>query len=222
MSKKAFENYQEYLKSDKWKQLKKEFTNDYLSSGWTNVCEVTGEILDAHEMHHHHFRYPKDWNDDSPENIVLISKQLHEMIHGKLTKEDNEDILDVIEHCPYNPQEEDLSGREEYLSYLRKWNIEILNLQIDNVRDSLSYEENETLQLRMEVFELKQRLQEKEIMNNYLLSELLKKETGVSAKKEKPKKYALDKNVLQKSWKQIIEVFRVKGDNLSQESPKGE
>jgi len=118
---KKYKNYEEYLKSDKWKEIKEDFRKNYNSSGWDNVCEVTGEILiDKYEMAHHHFKYPTNWEEDSPENIVLISRDLHALIHKIAEEEEENPGLD------HNPQEKDLENRHKYLSYLRKKYIEMI------------------------------------------------------------------------------------------------
>jgi hypothetical protein len=82
---KTWNSYEDYLKSDKWKQVKADFYANY--QGPHNRCEITGNSYEPDNddnptiLHLHHFRYPKDWNDDSWENIILISQDLHADIH---------------------------------------------------------------------------------------------------------------------------------------------
>lgn len=113
--KERFDSYDDYLKSDKWKYVKKEFNDKHLISGDKDICEVTGRY--SEELHHHHFRYPKDWNDDSPENIVKIDKDIHDIIH--------DDGLHV------DPSNFDKTDRFKYLSYLRR---EYLNLKEKTIK----------------------------------------------------------------------------------------
>jgi hypothetical protein len=79
--KKQFANYQEYLKSDKWAKVKADFYNWYHE----NICDEkqceVSMIGDADQYDLHHWQYPKDWNDDSFENLVLVSHKTHEIIH---------------------------------------------------------------------------------------------------------------------------------------------
>ena len=46
----------------------------------------------------HHWRYPKDWNDDSHENLILISCRIHQWLHDGY-HDDHLDWADEI--CMY-------------------------------------------------------------------------------------------------------------------------
>jgi len=178
MKKQTFENYQDYLNSEKWKQVKEDFNANYSSSGWGNVCEVTGEVFeDKSQLHHHHFKYPKDWNEDSPENIVLISKKLHNMIHN--IEIEDKWTGNAIDKIPHNPKEEDLGNRRRYLSYLRNWNILILS-EIYNSLEKIHFEiQDEMIKLRKEKEVLPKRYEDEvtklKVINEFLMSEILKK-----------------------------------------------
>jgi len=81
--KKQFKDYQDYLNSPEWKKLKNEFHEKY--DGLPSVCQVTLEPIDKVELHH--WNYPKDWNNDSIENLILVSRLAHQFIHDKYDKQ---------------------------------------------------------------------------------------------------------------------------------------
>ncbi len=82
-TKKRWDSYADYLKSPEWKQIKKDFVKN--NPDWGNVCEISGMECDGGErpnLHFHHWHYPKDWNDDSWENLILVCKEVHDFIHS--------------------------------------------------------------------------------------------------------------------------------------------
>jgi len=72
---KTWDSYGDYLKSKEWKQIKKEY-KDLYSTSVCSICSTEGETLN-----HHHWTYPKDWNDDSPDNLILVCEDCHKNIH---------------------------------------------------------------------------------------------------------------------------------------------
>lgn len=78
MARKRFKDYQEYLKSDEWSSVKEYW---YSNNNDHATCRVTMTDASDEPMVLHHWRYPKDWNDDSHENLILISCKVHEWIH---------------------------------------------------------------------------------------------------------------------------------------------
>lgn len=85
--KKKYKDYADYLKSDKWKQVKEDYAdnNDHL------YCALCGG---DEKLQHHHFSYPKDWNDDSHLNIIKICGGCHDIAHQEDHK--NETLIDFI------------------------------------------------------------------------------------------------------------------------------
>ena len=76
-----YKDYADYLKSPKWKQIKKEFKDESIFEHECFFC-VSGESLQ-----HHHWQYPKDWNDDHYSNLILLCKYHHELTHELIFKE---------------------------------------------------------------------------------------------------------------------------------------
>jgi len=70
-----YKDYNEYLLSDKWQQVKDNFKN---SIKYENVCylcfERTGLQL-------HHWRYEKDWNLDTHNNVIQLCSFCHKAAH---------------------------------------------------------------------------------------------------------------------------------------------
>tara|TARA_R110002020_G_scaffold327132_1_gene543028 strand:+ start:310 stop:798 length:489 start_codon:yes stop_codon:yes gene_type:complete len=85
--KKKYKDYADYLKSDKWKQVK----SDYAENNNHLYCALCGSDS---ELQHHHFNYPKDWNDDSHLNIIKICGECHDIAHQE--EHENETLIDFI------------------------------------------------------------------------------------------------------------------------------
>lgn len=79
MAKKRYKNYQEYLESDEWTNLKEEYKKVFNSCS-CNVCGMPDDLHDE-VFNYHHFRYPKDWNNDSIDNLLYVCKKCHDWIH---------------------------------------------------------------------------------------------------------------------------------------------
>jgi len=81
---KKYKNYQDYINSNEWRALKKKFYAQY--EGFNDVCEVSGKQIKKGTrnayMCLHHWQYPKDWNDDSIKNLILVCSDVHEWIHS--------------------------------------------------------------------------------------------------------------------------------------------
>lgn len=103
--KKQYKNYQEYYDSPEWKALKEEFYDQY--DGFTNVCQISGRKIDKDNgdgeyMSLHHWRYPKDWNNDSIENLILVCNDVSNWIYDhELTLEGDldEETITSREKC---------------------------------------------------------------------------------------------------------------------------
>ena len=72
-----FKSYQDYLLSDKWQRVKDDF-NEY-SEHAGDVCFL---CYNRGNLQLHHWRYPKDWNNDSYKNVIPLCKQCHETAHS--------------------------------------------------------------------------------------------------------------------------------------------
>ena len=115
---KRFKDYKEYLESPQWKALRKK-TYDRVKeeSGCANqTCEVC-DIEDNLQVHH--WKYPKDWNDDKTEYHTLVCKDCHETAHNYFTTDENfksrDDFLKQLLRIKYNEAEEE---RIEYYNLL--------------------------------------------------------------------------------------------------------
>ena len=109
---KKYKDYADYLKSDKWKQVKK----DYTENNKHKYCALCG--FDG-ELQHHHFRYPSDWNCDHHLNIIKICSECHKIAHTKERK--NETVLDFIAYMSpliseSNQENGIVCGQDEVLS----------------------------------------------------------------------------------------------------------
>jgi 5-methylcytosine-specific restriction endonuclease McrA len=83
---KEYKNYADYLKSDKWKQVKE----DYAKNEKVDNCICCNITFDSDiKPQHHHFRYPKDWNDDSWENLIVLCEGCHNLAHSAIEHNSN-------------------------------------------------------------------------------------------------------------------------------------
>jgi len=97
MSKKKiqYKDYADYLKSEKWKQVK----NEYRQKEDAQECLCCGnEFQDDINPNYHHFRYPKDWNDDTYENLITVCVSCHEHLHASI--DHNSDPITLREYMP--------------------------------------------------------------------------------------------------------------------------
>lgn len=78
-TKKKYKNYKEYLKSDKWSQIKA----DYAEAEQTEECLICNACVVDEQVafHYHHWNYPTDWNDDTHENLLFICEPCHTYLH---------------------------------------------------------------------------------------------------------------------------------------------
>jgi hypothetical protein len=69
------EKYTEYLLSNKWDSIKEEYKLMYPDYGVCFLCPTISNIQ------LHHWRYPKDWNNDSYKNLIPLCGCCHKSIH---------------------------------------------------------------------------------------------------------------------------------------------
>jgi len=72
-----YADYNEYLLSDKWQKVKKDFAE--FSDRATGICFLCYE-KDGLQLHH--WRYPKNWNNDSHKNLIALCHQCHNNVHS--------------------------------------------------------------------------------------------------------------------------------------------
>jgi len=77
-----YKDYADYLKSDKWKQVKEDYklraTDLNLIFGDCFFCKTSDNIQ------HHHWRYEKDWNNDNADNLMQVCSGCHNKLHNSL------------------------------------------------------------------------------------------------------------------------------------------
>jgi len=81
-----YKDYADYLKSDKWKQVKQ----DYYKNEQISTCLRCSTDLKQKgvKSHHHHFNYPSDWNDDTWENLIIVCEECHNELHRQIDAND--------------------------------------------------------------------------------------------------------------------------------------
>ena len=71
--KRRYRSYKSYLRSPQWRSIQKEYHKVHKNK----LCVVSG--LKGRDMHH--WRYEKDWNDDSYKNLIFVTREVHDWIH---------------------------------------------------------------------------------------------------------------------------------------------
>ena len=88
LKKVQYKNYEEYLKSPKWQQVK----NDYADNEQIEHCLGCDCKFGNYETpEYHHFKYSKDFNDDSWENLLIVCRECHQKLHDHF-EHDSKDI----------------------------------------------------------------------------------------------------------------------------------
>lgn len=72
-----FKNYTDYLLSDKWQQVKDDYKK--LSDHGSEICFF---CYSRDRIQLHHWRYPKDWNNDSYKNVIALCSDCHQTAHS--------------------------------------------------------------------------------------------------------------------------------------------
>ncbi len=126
----TYKDYNEYLESPKWKQVKADFFRNY--EGSTEICQVSGMprrnpwFKKDQELHLHHWKYPSDLNDDSWTNLILIHHCVHRFLHGK-----KEFTIDY--HSEFKGRE-DINTRTKYVQVTaRMWCLTVAEEAEDRI-----------------------------------------------------------------------------------------
>ena len=80
---KRWNSYADYLKSTEWENLKIEYQNT-IQQPFGDDCTIC--FLDK-PLVYHHWKYPRDWNDDCKENLVHMCSDCHSYVHSLTTME---------------------------------------------------------------------------------------------------------------------------------------
>ncbi len=72
-----YEDYADYLTSDSWAKTKKDFKE--FSDRSNGICFL---CYKKENLHLHHWRYPKSWNNDSYKNLIELCHECHETAHS--------------------------------------------------------------------------------------------------------------------------------------------
>jgi hypothetical protein len=119
-----FNSYEDYLKSDKWKAVKE----DYQRKEQTNHCLVCRAVFENDiKPNYHHFRYPKDWNNDSFENLIIVCESCHKFLHDEIEHNSNE--ISIREYLSIANKRRELNLRIE----LNKNRIDEVCLILDSL-----------------------------------------------------------------------------------------
>lgn len=72
-----YKDYNDYLLSDKWQKVKDDFNEFSNKAG--DVCFL---CYSKGSLQLHHWRYPKNWNNDSYKNLIPLCKNCHKVSHS--------------------------------------------------------------------------------------------------------------------------------------------
>ena len=75
-----YKDYAAYLKSPKWKQVKEDYKKN---ESIDNCLCCESNFLDSDlTINFHHFKYSKDWNNDTWENLIIVCSKCHNHLHS--------------------------------------------------------------------------------------------------------------------------------------------
>ncbi len=81
-----YKDYDDYLKSPEWGMVKQ----GYRENEDTQRCLLCCHLFDNDTIpHYHHFKYPKNWNDDTWENLIILCNHCHSLAHAKISHDSN-------------------------------------------------------------------------------------------------------------------------------------
>jgi 5-methylcytosine-specific restriction endonuclease McrA len=75
-----YKDYADYLKSDKWKQVKEDYKNNESIDNCLCCRDQFNHELAAN---YHHFKYSKNWSDDTWENLIVVCIGCHNQLHER-------------------------------------------------------------------------------------------------------------------------------------------
>jgi len=73
--KKSWNSYEDYLNSPEWEKIRAA-----VHKRDKGVCQLCG-CPEASNPHCHHWNYPSDWNEDTPDNVILACDGCHSDLH---------------------------------------------------------------------------------------------------------------------------------------------
>jgi hypothetical protein len=114
--KKEYKDYADYLKSPKWRQVKK----DYASHEQTDECILCFIMFDDNNKpHYHHYKYSTDWNNDTWENLIIVCDKCHKILHEYINHDDKDiSIREYLKSAHYHLQHQrDLDKWVEKIGY---------------------------------------------------------------------------------------------------------
>lgn len=165
--KKSWSSYAEYLKSDEFSEIKKEWMD---KMNWHyGECIISGASTEDGDNGggcFHHWRYPSDWNDDSWENIVYICQDLHNDIHIALPPKIEGEPKFSIDITSYIHEEDDEPAN--VYEYIFKMKDALREANGDDLR-------HQCLNFEYDIKELNDKLDRKEKLIS-LISKMLSKE----------------------------------------------
>jgi len=105
------EKYAQYLLSNKWQKIKDDFL-EFSTTRGGNICFL---CYSRDNLQLHHWRYPKNWNNDSYKNLIQLCNCCHNTVHS-------------IEHTKmlHNSYLFDTNSDEDLVKYL-SWVIKATN-----------------------------------------------------------------------------------------------
>ena len=133
-----YKDYADYLKSPKWKQVKQ----DYRDNESTQGCLLCSHHFDNDTVpHYHHFKYPRNWNDDTWENLIILCNKCHEFAHSNISHNSGtitlrSYLIELISHFKLLCRDKTKYDCAHDIAYkLSKYNCEVVtNCEADPMR----------------------------------------------------------------------------------------
>lgn len=121
--------YDEYIKSDKWKELREKAK--LRSNNKCEFCQEEGYAV-------HHVFYPKEFKSDHINNLVVVCKRCHALVHG-IRKEDFEYFLCKLRENGILMEKEMFDYFHKVIEITRLWSRKDIDLFFDEVPRKLKH-----------------------------------------------------------------------------------
>jgi len=136
-----YKDYDDYLKSPKWDQVKQ----DYRENESTQICLLCSALFDKKMIpNYHHFKYPKDWNNDTYENLIILCQHCHSLAHTEMSHDSTPITLrsyltELIHHFKLLCRDKvSHTCSKDIAEKLSKYNCEVVtNREADPIRISV-------------------------------------------------------------------------------------
>ena len=121
--------YDEYIKSDEWKKLREEARRR--SNDMCEFCQEQGYAV-------HHVFYPKEFKNDHINNLVVVCKRCHALVHG-IRKANFQYLLSKLRENGILLDKEMFDYFHKVIEITKLWNSKDIDLFFEEIPKKLKH-----------------------------------------------------------------------------------